>query len=76
MRHIVIIIILFLAIASSFAAEKKTDENSSKSAETETIKNGSRQKTLKEEKTPEWPRPYKPTEEISVDTTVPFPTDI
>lgn len=34
-------------------------------------------KTVQTEQKPlPWPRPYKPTEEISADSAVPFPTDI
>ena len=29
-----------------------------------------------DEKSPTWPRPYRPSEEISADSIVPFPTDI
>ena len=30
----------------------------------------------REKKKPAWPRPYRPSEEISADSIVPFPTDI
>ncbi len=34
------------------------------------------QKPAPSKNTATWPRPYKPSEEISADTAVPFPTDI
>jgi hypothetical protein len=75
MRSLIILITLFLATASSFAADKEAGKGLQETPEASTIKKSTRQESMKK-KTPEWPRPYKPTEEISVDSTVPFPTDI
>ena len=76
MRRTVIVIALLLMAASGFAADKDPGKSPLKSPKAETSKEGSSQKSVKEKKTPQWPRPYKSREEISVDSTVPFPTDI
>ena len=75
MRNLIIMIALFFVTASSFAADKETDKSPRDTPEASTIKKSTSQERVKK-KTPEWPRPYKSTEEISVDSTVPFPTDI
>jgi hypothetical protein len=75
MRSLIITIILILVTAGSFAADKETDKGPRETPEASTIKKSTSQERVKK-KTPEWPRPYKSTEEISVDSTVPFPTDI
>ena len=67
---------LLLFTASGIAADKDASKESQKSLESGDVKKSTGQKIVKEKKTPEWPRPYKSTEEISVDSTVPFPTDI
>ena len=67
---------LLLFTASGIAADKDASKESQKSLESGDVKKSTGQKIVKEKKTPEWPRPYRSTEEISVDSTVPFPTDI
>lgn len=71
MRIFIITVVLLLAATVGFTADKDAEQ---KPTEADTQKSAS-QETAKE-KTPTWPRPYKPTEEISVDSIVPFPTDI
>ncbi len=72
MRIFIVTMILILTSGGGFAADKQPEQepkstNGQKNTDLE---------TKKEQKTPAWPRPYKSTEEISVDSTVPFPTDI
>ncbi len=75
MRSFIIVIALLLSTANTFAADKDKENKTP-----ETLETGSVQKSLKRESTTRtqlsWPRPYKSTEEIRVDSTVPFPTDI
>lgn len=71
MRLFSMMVALLLA-TTVLAADKEPVEKS---------KNADQQKTrglesVKKKQAPVWPRPYKSTEEISVDSTVPFPTDI
>ena len=75
MRSFITTILLLLVTVSSFAADKDAGKSPRETPEASTIKKSPRQESVKK-KTPEWPRPYKSTEEISVDSTVPFPTDI
>ncbi len=72
MRIFTIIVALLLITTIGFSADKDAEK---KTHDTKVQKSTS-QETVKEKKTPAWPRPYKSTEEISVDSTVPFPTDI
>ncbi len=67
---------LLLATAGVFAADQDTSVDSGKSPKTGDVKKNAGQEIAKEKKMLEWPRPYKSSEEISVDSTVPFPTDI
>ena len=76
MRFLIITAALLLITASAGAVDKDSDEVTPKGAETTEVKKNTSQKVTKEKKSPEWPRPYKSTEEISVDSIVPFPTDI
>ena len=64
--------VLLLATAVGFAADKEPEKNSKDTS----VQKSTDQESVKKKKTPTWPRPYKSTEEISVDSTVPFPTDI
>lgn len=75
MRMFIIIVVLSLLTAAGFAAEKDTGKSSQKSPVANEPED-TRSKSTKNQKTPEWPRPYKSTEKISVDSIVPFPTDI
>ena len=68
--------VLFLLTATGFAADEDRSKDSRETPEIGATKKSTRQESEKEKKSPEWPRPYKSTEEISVDSTVPFPTDI
>lgn len=72
MRTFTIIVALLLTTTIGFSADKEAEK---KTQDTKVQKSTS-QETVKEKKTLAWPRPYKSTEEISVDSTVPFPTDI
>jgi hypothetical protein len=76
MRIFIIMVALLLFTASVFAADKDTSKGSQKSQEAGDVRKSTDRKIVKEKKMPQWPRPYKSTEEISVDSTVPFPTDI
>ena len=76
MKSLIIMIALLLATAGSFAAEKDIDKESEKSSKAATEQKITDQEIDKKQKAPQWPRPYKLTEEISVDNSVPFPTDI
>jgi hypothetical protein len=72
MRIFIVTMILLLTTGVGFAADKQPE----KEPKSTNIQKGTDQETKKEQKTLAWPRPYKSTEEISVDSTVPFPTDI
>jgi hypothetical protein len=76
MRIFIVLVALLLATAGGFAADQSTGKASGKSPKAGDVKKSTDQSIAKEKKTPTWPRPYQPTEEISVDSTVPFPTDI
>ncbi len=60
------------------AEEKAADKTERDTAETTTVqpKETTSQDDARKNTGPGWPRPYKPTEEISADSIVPFPTDI
>lgn len=72
MRTFIITVALLLITTFGFSADK-APEKKSKAADAQ---KSSSQKAIKEKKAPTWPRPYKSTEEISVDSIVPFPIDI
>ena len=76
MRFLTITLALFLITASALALDRDTSQQVQKSVEAGEVKKDAEKKVPKEKKSPEWPRPYKSTEEISVDSIVPFPTDI
>ena len=76
MRLLTITLALFLITASAIALDRDTSKQTQKSAEAGEVKQDTEKKVTKEKKSPAWPRPYKSTEEISVDSIVPFPTDI
>ena len=71
MRILIITVVLLLATTVGFSADKDA-EKKPKDAD---VQKSTGQEPVKK-KTPAWPRPYKSTEEISVDSTVPFPIDI
>ena len=72
MRIFTIIIVLLLITSIGFSADKDSKKDSQDAG----VKKSTGQENVTKKKTPTWPRPYKSTEEISVDSTVPFPTDI
>jgi hypothetical protein len=72
MRIFIVTMILILTTGIGFAADKQLK----KEPKNTNVQKSADQKTKKEQKTPAWPRPYKSTEQISVDSSVPFPTDI
>ena len=76
MRLLILTLALFLITASAVALDRDTSKETQKSVETGEVKQDADKKIAKAKKSPEWPRPYKSTEEISVDSIVPFPTDI
>jgi hypothetical protein len=76
MRFLTITLALSLIASSAVALDRDTSKQAQKSVEAGEVKKDAEKKVTKEEKSPEWPRPYKSTEEISVDSIVPFPTDI
>ena len=76
MRFLTITLALFLITASAVALDRDTSQQVQKSVEAGEVKKDTEKKVTNEKKSPEWPRPYKSTEEISVDSIVPFPTDI
>jgi hypothetical protein len=76
MRLLTITLALFLITASAVALDRDTSKQTQKSIEAGEVKQDAEKKVTKKKKSPEWPRPYKSTEEISVDSIVPFPTDI
>jgi hypothetical protein len=76
MRLLTITLVLFLITSSAIALDKDTSKQTQKSVEAGEVKQDADKKIAKKKKAPAWPRPYKSTEEISVDSIVPFPTDI
>ena len=76
MRFLAITLALSLIAASAVALDRDTSQQDQKSVEAGEVKQDAAKKVTKEKKSPKWPRPYKSTEEISVDSIVPFPTDI
>ena len=72
MRIFIVTMILLLTTGVGFAADKQPEQE----PKSTNVQKSADQKAKKEKKTPAWPRPYKSTEQISVDSSVPFPTDI
>jgi hypothetical protein len=72
MRNLAILVGLLLITTVGLAADKEPEKSTK---ETEVQKSAD-QKPAAKKPTPAWPRPYKPTEEISADSNVSFPTDI
>ena len=72
MRIFISSFVLLLATTVGFAADKEPEEN----AKDTSVQKSTDQDSVKKKKAPTWPRPYKSTQEISVDSVVPFPTDI
>lgn len=76
MRSVIVLAVLLLLVSSVFAADKSTGKEPPKRPEAADVKKDAGKELVKDRKTPDWPRPYKPTEEISADSVVPFPADI
>jgi hypothetical protein len=77
MKRLMILAALVLSAAGVFAADQDGAGEAKKIPEQQEVKKETgRQEITGESKPPEWPRPYKPTEEISADSVVPFPADI
>ena len=76
MRFLTITLALLMITASAVALDKDASKETQKSVEAGEVNQDAEKKVTKEKKSPTWPRPYKSTEEISVDSIVPFPTDI
>ncbi len=76
MKTIIMTMILLLVTASGMAADKQPDKGSAKSPVSAGTEKKSGQQTAGKKETVQWPRPYKPSEEVSADSMVPFPTDI
>lgn len=70
--RVFVVLALFLATTIAFAADQETEKKPKATA----VKKSVRQEPVPEKTAPTWPRPYKPSEEISADSSVPFPTDI
>ena len=72
MRIYISSLVLLLATTVCFAADQEPEKNAKETS----VQKSTDQENVKKQKTPTWPRPYKLTEAISVDSVVPFPTDI
>jgi hypothetical protein len=79
MRWMLVVMIVLLSFGRPvWAAEEPAEGKSGSGAEikkTEPEQRSGKQ-PVRKETTPKWPRPYRPSEEISVDSIVPFPADI
>lgn len=76
MKTIIMVMSLLLFTGSGIAADKQPDKGSAKSPVTAGTEKKSGQQPAGKKETVQWPRPYKPSEEVSADSMVPFPTDI
>ena len=76
MRTILLTMLLLLVVGNGIAADKQPDKDSAKKPGISETKKSSGQDAADKKDAVQWPRPYKPTEEISADSMVPFPTDI
>lgn len=76
MKTFIMTMLVLLVAGSGMAADKQTEKDSAKTPVTIETQKSSGQKTAEKKATVQWPRPYKPTEEVSADSMVPFPTDI
>ncbi len=66
----------WLLIGIPVLAEEKDAGKKPRDAAQVQPKEKTRPDDARKKKSPGWPRPFKPTEEISADSIVPFPTDI
>ena len=75
MKKLLITILLLLFTGLGTGAEQPPNRSPEKSPEP--VSKKAPAKSVRAEQPPApWPRPYKPSEEISADSAVPFPTDI
>ena len=77
MRFLLLMMFLLGAVVV-WAADPKIPEKPSDETKTEdAVQNKEIEQTgVQDKKSPTWPRPYQPSEEISADSIIPFPTDI
>jgi len=75
MKKTLITILLLLLAVTGMGAEQPTAHSPGQSPAPVTKEAPAKAVQTEQKKLP-WPRPYKPTEEISADSAVPFPTDI
>ena len=76
MKTIIMIMLLLLVAGSGMTADKPAEKDSVKPPVATETRKSSGQQTVEKKAPVQWPRPYKPTEEVSADSMVPFPTDI
>jgi hypothetical protein len=69
-------VLVLLAVGVFAAGQDGTSDPEKVPEQQEVKKKTGQQESIKEDQRPDWPRPYKPTEEISADSIVPFPADI
>ena len=78
MRRWTLIALFLLCSVLAFAEEQAADKDVRPDTTTSEVKQkeSAGQKDVQKPPTTAWPRPYKPSEEVRADSTVPFPTDI
>ena len=76
MRSLIVMVVWLLVSSGSFAADSPATKDVPKKPEAAEVQKGGDEKPGKDKQQPEWPRPYKTSEEISADSVVPFPADI
>lgn len=74
--RLVVMVVLLLVTSGSFAGDQPAVKDVPKKPEAADVQKGGEQKPGEDKQPPDRPRPYKPTEEISADSAVPFPADI
>lgn len=78
MRYGLLLIILWLFASPALGvpqdSAKRTEKDVKRTESPQPEASG--QKAGQKDQKAVWPRPYRPSEEIKADTTVPFPTDI
>ena len=75
MKRLLTIVLLLLLAGPGFGTEQKTAPGKEPPS-TPPPKKTQEKPVVTEQKPVLWPRPYQPSEEISADSAVPFPTDI
>ena len=75
MKKLLITVLLLLLAGAGLGTEQSTIHAPDKAPDPVTKKPPAKTVQTDQKKVP-WPRPYTPTEEISADSAVPFPTDI